>query len=87
MQREELKKRLGELHAELEQSEDVSTDTVPLLRQLSEDLERLLDDSDDSENSTILQRMSDALLSLEVKHPRMHMAVNRVSDALANIGI
>ena len=87
MQREELKKRLGELHAELEQSEDVSEDTRPLLRQLSEDLERLLDESDDSENTTILERMSDALLAVEAKHPRMTMAVNRVSDALANIGI
>lgn len=87
MQREELKKRLGDLHAELEQSEDVSADTIPLLRQLSEDLDRLLDESDDSEDSTILERMSDALLAVEARHPRVHMAVNRVSDALANLGI
>ena len=87
MQREELKKRLGELHAELEGSDEVSTDTVPLLRQLSEDLDRLLDEADETEDATILQRMSDGLLAIEARHPRLHMAVNRVSSALANIGI
>ncbi|MCB1096545.1 MAG: DUF4404 family protein [Verrucomicrobiae bacterium] len=85
MEREELKKRIGELHAELEKSEDVETDTLPLLRQLSEDLERLLDEEGSAEDSTILQRMSDGLLAIEARHPTLTMAVNRVSDALTNI--
>lgn len=87
MKREELKSRLGELHAELEQSDEVSTDTLPLLRQLSEDLDRLLDEADDTDDATILERMSNGLLALEARHPKVHMAINRVSDALANIGI
>ncbi|MGK0190735.1 MAG: archaellum component FlaC [Verrucomicrobiales bacterium] len=87
MKREELKSRLGELHSELEKSDEVSEDTLPLLRQISDDLDRLLDEADDTDDSTLLERMSDGLLALEARHPKLHMAVNRVSDALANIGI
>ncbi|MDA0810943.1 MAG: DUF4404 family protein [Verrucomicrobia bacterium] len=85
MEREELKKRLEELHQELGKSEEIGDDTLPLLRQLSEDLDRLLDESDATEDSTILQRMSDGLLAIEARHPTLTMAVNRVSDALTNI--
>jgi hypothetical protein len=81
---------LQRLHGALEKSNAISDEDRKLLRQLSLDIHELLDKPGGgigAERSSLLGRLRDAILRLEVSHPHLTETLGTVSKQLADMGI
>ena len=90
MEKQQLQESLAALHSALSNREQIDDDTKGLLSTLSNDIDRLLDDS--TENSPedvqpVTEQVDGLLLKFEAEHPDLTAALNRVASALANMGI
>jgi hypothetical protein len=90
MERQELTAKLAELHAELSRSDQVDPASLDRLRELTDEIGRLLDDeeaADRDEAEGVTSGLKDLLLKFEADHPELSLTLGKVADALAAIGI
>ena len=90
MPEEHLRELLEELHSELEHSESVDEQTRELLRAARGDIEKaLVSGQPDAgqQASTARSRIREAIERFGGEHPKGAALLNRVLDALSNVGI
>jgi hypothetical protein len=85
----ELRRRLEELHRELESTEEVDGEARALLGEVLEDIRGLLERSAESRHThqSLAKRLGDAARHFEESHPTLFALVGRVADTLSNLGI
>ncbi|TVS16986.1 MAG: DUF4404 family protein [Gammaproteobacteria bacterium] len=82
-----LREQLEAIRRELADSDSVDAGNRALLEQVAEDIERVLDDEDETTPDTVRGRMKKAAVDFEAEHPRLARVVNEVVEALARMGI
>ncbi len=90
MDKDRLLHTLEELRAEVAQTESVDPDTLALLENAMLDLQQELDKHGAKRPENLEPASSglkDALLKFESEHPKLSVAVGKVADALAAMGI
>jgi hypothetical protein len=90
MEKKELQKSLAKLHGELSDQEQLDDSTRALLKKFADDINRLLDDDDESAADEIdspSEQVQDLVLKFETDYPQLTAALNQVASALANLGI
>jgi hypothetical protein len=90
MDKQRLLQTIEELRAEVAQTESVDPETLALLENAMRDLQRELDKRGGKSTAAIEPASSglkDALLKFESEHPKLSVAVGKVADALAAMGI
>lgn len=91
MDRQELLKTLQALHADLSTTERVDPQAERLLRKVTADIERLLDEEqpspEEDDSSSLSGKLQEMVLEWEAEHPRIARVIGQVADALANLGI
>jgi hypothetical protein len=89
MERERLLETLRQLHDELSQAKSIDQDVLKQLRTLSADIQRALEDRPTSaaDLEPASRGLNDLVLRFEADHPQLSVAIGRVADALAAMGI
>jgi len=97
MDKSEILKTLEKVHAELADAESIDEETRQLLTTLTEDIQRLSEQSDEAsaenveppsaEVQDLAAQVQDLVLKFETDHPQLTTALNQVAGALANLGI
>jgi hypothetical protein len=90
MENKELRKLLDQLHDEINNANTVDDKGRELLRDLDGDIRALLDRSEGisgQTQSTLIQRLHNALDHFEVTHPDLTMVISRLLESLSNVGI
>jgi len=86
-----LKQQLTELHAELASADDLDPALRRQLRDVADDIERLLaEETSSKEVSTIDQvqaRIEEATVEFEAEYPRFARILEHLADTLAKLGI
>jgi len=85
MSREDLKRQLERLRAELADAPELDADTRAALEALASDIERTLEGH--AGPHSMRERFEDATLRFEAEHPRFARVLGEVTDALAKIGV
>ena len=86
MRDDELQDRLRELHEELKAARSVDDDTRRSLRRVLDDIETLLESTDDG-SPDLLDRLNEAAAGFEAEHPQLSTMIARITNALAQMGI
>lgn len=81
-----LREVLDELHQELERSDSIDDETRALLRDARSDIEEALVETPEKASSA-RGRLGEALERFEGEHPDAVALIQRVLDALSNVGI
>jgi hypothetical protein len=87
---EDLRRRLAELHAELERTDALDVDSRAALEAVMGDIQALLARSGperEREPATLAERLREASRHFEESHPTLTATLGRVVDALAALGI
>lgn len=88
MEEADLRKRLADLHQELESGPAVDQESKQLLEALTQDIRRVLEpDVEAHEHATLTDRLAESVRSFEESHPQLAAALGRVADTLSNLGI
>jgi Domain of unknown function (DUF4404) len=90
MKQDELAATLAELHAELSRIEQIDPATLEMLRALTADITRLSGRKESlagAEAEPVTSGLRRLLLKFEAEHPELSVAVGKVADALAAMGI
>ena len=83
-----LKSLLNKLHDALENADDLDEETLELVRELDEDINRLVDsDSSDEEYDNVIDRAQSVETRFAVDHPVAERFLREIIDALAKVGI
>ncbi len=87
-QQDELRDKLQTLHEILETVDEVADDTKEEMRVVASHLDRVLDDEvAEADRSRIGKRWRETILSFETQHPRLALAIEEITNILANAGI
>jgi hypothetical protein len=87
---ENLRSRLAELHAELENVDALDAEARDSLEKVMRDIQDLLaraEGDEDHEAPSLADRLRDAGRHFEESHPALTATLGRVVDALAALGI
>jgi hypothetical protein len=90
MDKQQLAKSLEQLHDQLSRVEQVDSETLARIRTLNDDIDRLLEEGGldaGSESGPVSSGFRDLVLKFEAEHPQLSVALGRVADALAAMGI
>jgi len=90
MDSQQLRKRLEELHAELEQTPSVDEDTRQTLAEIDQHIQTLLAGPDrvfTTRHHPLTARLRDALVGFEASYPQLVVNIERVLDAFNEMGI
>jgi hypothetical protein len=90
MDKQRLLQTLAELRAEVSKEESVDPETAALLESAMRDLQTELDKRGVKQPADIVPAsngLKDVLLKFESEHPQLSVAVGKVADALAAMGI
>lgn len=92
MEKHQLLATLERLHADLAQVERVDPETLDSLRQVMDDIHRLLthsgpESSPSEEIDRTKGRLGQLMLEFEASHPRLVSTIQQVADSLANLGV
>ena len=85
-----LTSQLQALHESLSQTKQVDAETLELLSTLTDDIQRLAQQTPlapTDEIEPVKNRLQDMLLRFETEHPHLASAIEQVSNGLANLGI
>ncbi len=86
MQDDELRDRLRDLHEQLSGTRSVDEATRDSLRRVMDDIETLLESTDES-SPDVLDRLNEAAAGFEAEHPQLSSMIARITNALAQMGI
>lgn len=89
---ENLKKMLGSVHTELENTEGLADQEEQSLRDLLDDIESRLDELDadrvvERDDDDFGERVTAAMGEFRASHPTLEFALRRLVDTLHKIGI
>ena len=85
---QELKALLAKLHQELARTDSVSEETLALVRELDEDIHKLVVPGPSSEIfESVLDRSRDLESQFAANHPVAARFVSQIMDTLAKMGI
>jgi hypothetical protein len=87
---EDLRRRLAELHAELERTDALDVESRAALEEVMGDIQGLLARSGPArarEPQSLAERLREAGRHFEESHPTLTATLGRVVDALAALGI
>jgi hypothetical protein len=90
MEKERLLRTLEELHVKLSSAETVDPETRARVQALATDINRLVDDDAEDESvdkEPVTSGLRDLVLKFEGDHPQLAVAIGKVADALAAMGI
>ena len=90
MDKQQLRERLTELHAELRRVESVDDNEILVLRQLSDDIQELLDqrgEHPEHSDKNLGERLRASIDSFEASHPEVTLLMGQVAEVLAKMGI
>lgn len=90
MENKRLLDTLKQLHADLSQAQRVDSEELELMRALTQDIERVLNQRSDAaaaDAEPASNRLRDLLLKFESEHPELAVAIGKVADGLAAMGI
>jgi len=90
MREDDLRRRLTELHAELERTEALDGESRAALEEVMGEIRGLLARSGASrppEPASLAERLREASRQFEESHPTLTATLGRVVDALAALGI
>jgi hypothetical protein len=83
-----VKELLAKLHRELENTENVDSETLQMVRDLDEDIHRLVDsDAGVGDIDSVLDRANSVETRFAVDHPVAERFLREIMDALAKVGI
>jgi len=86
----DLNKLLQKLHEDLDNTQAVDEKGRELLRVLNEDIQELLERSEENEGSdddSLLERLQESIDHFEITHPALTSALSNIMTALNNAGI
>ncbi len=89
-EQQQLRETLEKLRAELEKHQPVDPESRDLLRRLQKDIQNTLEGSGEEQAAhyhSLRGRLTTALDRLENSHPQLTLAIGRVLDNLAAIGL
>ncbi|WP_145085771.1 DUF4404 family protein [Aureliella helgolandensis] len=84
--RQNLEPILEELHAELENAQDLDAEQLDMLRTAVAEIQSTLDQTDVS-SATLAQRLQEATDQFSQSHPVLTNTIGRFADLLAQMGI
>lgn len=87
---ENLRRRLADLHAELENVDALDADARAALEEVMRDIREVLARSEDAEpreEGSLADRLREAGRHFEESHPTLTATLGRVVDALSALGI
>jgi predicted nucleic acid-binding Zn-ribbon protein len=90
MSKEPLRQTLEQLHDELEQTKKLDDASRAMLRDLMEDIQKLLEASDEEaaeRHDSLMGRLSDAMKHFEDDHPTLVAVLGRISDSLGRLAV
>ena len=90
MDRQQLQQKLEQLHTELRQVESVDQGERRVLRQLSADIQELLDQGGEHAErkyDRLSERLRDGVKHLEASHPKVTLLMGQLIDTLERMGI
>jgi hypothetical protein len=89
MDKQQLRERLMELHAELQRVESVDDNEILALQQLSDDIQELLDQREHPEHSykNLGERLRASIDQFEASHPKVTLLMGQAAEVLAKMGI
>jgi hypothetical protein len=89
MERHSLVEQLTRLHEQLSRTKTADPATLEELRKLTDDIDRLVGEQtvDREDAEPITSGLRNLLLQFEADHPQLSVAIGKVADALAAIGI
>ncbi len=83
-----LKQTIAQLHQELAGSENVDEELQSSLKQLEDDIGRVLQtEKIDPEGESLGERAEQAAVRFRVSHPRLEMILNELAETLGRLGI
>jgi hypothetical protein len=82
-----IRELLQQLHEELERADAVDEKGRALLREVSADINNLLDRSGEPTDESMLKRIQETIDHLEIEHPKLTMALSEMMNILNNAGI
>ena len=83
----DLKQLLSRLQNELENTDSVDPDTLQLVQELDEEINRLLEADDKDEFDNVMERAQSVETRFAVDHPVAERFLREIIDALAKVGI
>jgi hypothetical protein len=86
MHRDALRENLRKLHSELASVEELDEDLHTLLRQVADDIEKMLGD-EAVEAHSVRARLEDAAVKFEADHPRLAGILGELADRVTKLGI
>jgi molecular chaperone DnaK (HSP70) len=90
MPEKKLADALNDLHTDLSDAHKVDSETREQLKTLMQDIQRILDKPEDTDQATVepvINDLNSMLLKLETDHPYTAGLLNRLAQSLANLGI
>ena len=90
MEDKDLRNLLTELHAEIENAQEVDEKGLELLRHLKEDISTLLERSEGNpaqSNPSITRNLENTLSHFEVTHPSLTSLISKLLESLSSSGI
>ncbi|HSG63522.1 MAG TPA: DUF4404 family protein [Gammaproteobacteria bacterium] len=91
MPKKALQQRLNELHGELGTTSELDPELERLLREVANDIERLLDESTPRERTQAGEELEDRIrhitVDFETEHPRLAHILSDLADTLTKLGI
>jgi erythromycin esterase-like protein len=88
MNEKSLQELLNSLHEVLENTEKVDPETLELVRELDEDINRLVETgSDDDEFDNVVDQAKSVETRFAVDHPVAERFLREIIDALSKVGI
>ncbi|MDT8321916.1 MAG: DUF4404 family protein [Xanthomonadales bacterium] len=88
MEDKQLQDLLARLHDELENTDEVDPETLRLVRELDEEINRLVDPhSDDHDFASAIDRAKSIQARFAADHPVADRFLREIMDTLAKVGI
>ena len=88
MNEQNLKSLLSKLHEALENTERVDDETLALVRELDEDINRLVESGNaGADYDNVIERAQSVETRFAVDHPVAERFLREIIDALAKVGI
>jgi hypothetical protein len=90
MEKQRLIETLQQLHEELSSDKSVDPETLALMRTVTDDIDRLLDQKEREsqvDTAPVTSGLRNLVLKFEADHPELSISIGKVADALAAMGI